>query len=217
MYEAGEFMADDMKKRLVGSKRQKFIADLDLNSRIRARELELRKELEADDSDGLKHHDLLDRIDKPKNELAEANKCTSTYAKALSSTLKLVVGFWDASRQHTMITTKAGEEDTELLEQHKQWKWPTEPSIDAFYQITVFLIKFDDTDNVRSDSCIRDMKSRLHHYILSEKEIYEGPIEWDRLEGVFNQSADLVKAAEIKYTQHGPDDLQAWYESQDVL
>jgi hypothetical protein len=217
---AGELSAADMKKRLVGNVRREFVFKLDLQGRVEEKEAQLRRELAAGDGSGSTSADsraLLASIDKLNGELNSANERSAAYGTTLSNLLKSVVGFWDASRQSTIISAVNGSEDTELLEQHRGWKWPTTPSIDAFYQIAAFLAKVDDTDNIRSDSHIREMKGRLHQYLTQQRQRYLGPTEWDVLEAVFNQSVDLVVAAEARYTQYDDDDAAAWYASQDEV
>lgn len=214
---SGELSAADMKKRLVGNVRREFVFKLDLQSRIEEKEAQLRQELVAGGSTSTDTRASLASINKLKGELNSANERSAAYGATLSSLLKSVVGFWDASRQNTVISALNGSEDTELLEEHRGWKWPNTPSIDAFYEIAAFLAKVDDTDNIRSESHIREMKGRLHQYLAQQRQRYEGPQEWDSLEAIFNRSVDLVVAAEERYTQYDDDDAAAWYASQDEV
>jgi hypothetical protein len=156
-------------------------------------------------------------IHKFKGELNSANERNAAYASTLSSLLQSIVGYWDASPQNTVIRALNGSEEPRPLEELRGWKWPTTPSIEAFYQIAAFLAKVDDKDKVRSDSQIREMKGRLHQYLTKQRQRYVGPKEWDTLEAVFDRSVDLVLAAEERYTKCDTEDAAAWYASQDEV
>jgi hypothetical protein len=60
------------------------------------------------------------------------------------------------------------------------------------------------------------MKDRLHQYIKVQGPQCEGKTPWDDLESVFNQSVDLVRAAEV-YIQYCEDDAAVWCASQDAI
>lgn len=211
-YLSGELSAADMKKRLVGNARRDFVFKLDLQGRIEEKEAQLRQELVSGDASSItSNRALLASIDKLKRDLNFTNELTAAHGTIMSNMLKSVVEFWDSSRQSTTVD---GPETPMLLEERRGWRWPTTPSIDAFYQIAAFLVKFDQTDNVRSTSRIREMKDRLHQYIQSPR--CEGETPWDDLEAVFNQSVDLVLADEV-YTQYCDDDAAVWSASQDAI
>src|SRR5947207_14363938 len=107
---------------------------------------------------------------------------------------------WNNSRENRILKKdENGAWQVETLSQYRDWTWPETPSIDAFYQIAALLCDNDETDDIKSDSIIRDMKKALNDYVKDQKTLLsdisdrdEEYVVLDDIIKVFNSSCVLL-------------------------
>jgi hypothetical protein len=220
--DVGQLTKAEYKAKLIGKERRKVVAEEEFEGRIRARLSQVRTELgdAVGTAEEVSHaQSLLAELEGLVRELKEAKDTYVQSRKQLISYSKGLIGYWNTDRQHANFrrANDGGQWEYDRVEMARGWTWPTVPSVSAFYTIAAFLIPVDDDAHTQiySESRMRDMRGRLHEYILQQQKFYEGPAEWDGLEAVFNESIRLIKEEETRHTTTG--ESVRWYEEQKPL